>query len=262
MTLHHVTSARLRRRDTRLLLVPLAAAVMLVGGAVAAWAHVEVEAEPGTVGASDVTLTFHVPNEKAPATTTTIALVMPTDHPLPGVSAKPQNGFTPTTTTRHLATPVAGKDGPVSDVVDQVVFKGGALSGTEEKAFALHVDRLPAGVTTLTFKALQTYSDGTVVSWIEVAADGAAEPEHPAPVLTLTDPAASTSSASTKPTSSAPTSSAPTSAAPSATGTAVAATQPTSDGGGFPTALVGWFALAILSAVVTFLVMRRRSLGA
>jgi hypothetical protein len=38
----------------------------------------------------------------------------------------------------------------------------------------------------LTFKALQTYSNGDVVRWIDPpAADGAPEPEHPAPTLTL-----------------------------------------------------------------------------
>ena len=37
----------------------------------------------------------------------------------------------------------------------------------------------------LMFKALQTYSDGDVVRWIDEAY-GSSEPEHPAPVLKLT----------------------------------------------------------------------------
>jgi Domain of unkown function (DUF1775) len=36
------------------------------------------------------------------------------------------------------------------------------------------------------FKALQTYSDGDVVQWIEPTVKGGAEPEHPPPVLKLT----------------------------------------------------------------------------
>jgi hypothetical protein len=40
------------------------------------------------------------------------------------------------------------------------------------------------------FKALQTYSNGEVVSWIQEATEGAEEPEHPAPVLKLITPAA------------------------------------------------------------------------
>jgi len=36
------------------------------------------------------------------------------------------------------------------------------------------------------FKAIQTYSDGEEVRWIETQAEGAPEPEFPAPTLTLT----------------------------------------------------------------------------
>jgi Domain of unkown function (DUF1775) len=45
---------------------------------------------------------------------------------------------------------------------------------------------LPTNVGQLEFKALQTYSDGDVVQWIEPTVKGGAEPEHPAPVLKLT----------------------------------------------------------------------------
>ena len=38
----------------------------------------------------------------------------------------------------------------------------------------------------IVFKALQTYSDGDVVRWIEVTPAGGQEPEHPAPVVSLT----------------------------------------------------------------------------
>ena len=37
----------------------------------------------------------------------------------------------------------------------------------------------------MVFKALQTYSSGEVVRWIEEPAEGAEEPEHPAPQITL-----------------------------------------------------------------------------
>jgi uncharacterized protein YcnI len=52
---------------------------------------------------------------------------------------------------------------------------------------------MPADRTSLVFAALQTYSDGTVVRWIDQATPGGAEPAHPAPVVTLTDPGASAS---------------------------------------------------------------------
>ncbi|MGW1879143.1 DUF1775 domain-containing protein, partial [Streptomyces sp. NPDC001975] len=38
----------------------------------------------------------------------------------------------------------------------------------------------------LTFKTLQTYSDGKVVRWIEEAGSGGEEPENPAPTIKLT----------------------------------------------------------------------------
>lgn len=44
---------------------------------------------------------------------------------------------------------------------------------------------MPADRSSLIFAAIQTYSDGTVVRWIDRAAPGAAEPAHPAPTVTL-----------------------------------------------------------------------------
>jgi uncharacterized protein YcnI len=176
-----VSQRRLLARGV--LSVSAATALALVS--IPAWAHVEVETDRAVAGAKDVTLTFHVPNEEAPATTRGITFVFPVDHPLLGVTTTAQNGFTPKVSMVPLANAVRGPKGPVREVVRSVLFTGGRLSGTEEKAFTLHVDQLPADARTLTFKVLQKYSTGQTVSWIEVAADGAAEPEHPAPVLAL-----------------------------------------------------------------------------
>ena len=44
------------------------------------------------------------------------------------------------------------------------------------------------------FKALQTYSNGDIVRWIDLQQPGQSEPEHPAPVLLLTSQAVSGSS--------------------------------------------------------------------
>ena len=44
---------------------------------------------------------------------------------------------------------------------------------------------LPDDTDELVFKALQTYSSGEVVSWIDETPEGGAEPEHPAPVVHL-----------------------------------------------------------------------------
>ncbi|WP_194793190.1 YcnI family protein [Raineyella fluvialis] len=180
----------------RILATAVAGLALLAAGTATAFAHVEVKSDKATAGATDVTLTFSVPNEKAGLSTTSVDLVLPSDHPLVGVSAVPQNGFTPTVTSRTVSTPVPGRSGPVTEVADRVTFSGGTITGTEEKPFAIRVDKLPDGVSSLTFKAIQHYSDGSTVAWIEVAADGQAEPENPAPVLTLTVPAGQSASAS------------------------------------------------------------------
>ena len=52
--------------------------------------------------------------------------------------------------------------------------------------FTISAGPLPTNTGKLTFKAIQTYSDGTIVNWIQATVKGAPEPEHPAPVLTLT----------------------------------------------------------------------------
>ena len=52
--------------------------------------------------------------------------------------------------------------------------------------FTISAGPLPTNTRKLTFKAIQTYSDGTTVNWIQATVKGAPEPEHPAPVLTLT----------------------------------------------------------------------------
>jgi uncharacterized protein YcnI len=161
------------------------AAASLTLVSIPAWAHVKVEANRAYAGATDVTLTFHVPNERTTASTRGISFFFPTDHPLLGVSTGRQHGFTPKVSTAQLAKAVPAPGGSVSEVVRSIEFSGGLLSGKEEKAFTFHVDQLPSDTRTLTFKVLQKYSSGETVSWIEVAADGAAEPEHPAPVLAL-----------------------------------------------------------------------------
>jgi uncharacterized protein len=45
---------------------------------------------------------------------------------------------------------------------------------------------LPDKAGSLTFKTLQTYSDGKIVRWVDVAQAGQAEPDHPAPTVRLT----------------------------------------------------------------------------
>ena len=120
------------------------------------------------------------------------------------MSARTIDGWSVTTTTAKLAKPITTDDGTTTEYTNAVTWTatGAGVPPDQYQNFDLSVGPLPGGGT-MTFIADQTYSDGTVVKWDEVTKAGAAEPEHPAPVLTLT--AAATDAAATtaaKPSSS------------------------------------------------------------
>jgi hypothetical protein len=84
---------------------------------------------------------------------------------------------------------LSSDDGQVTEAVSSITWipdsKKDALKPGEYDDFDVSVGPLPK-VSSLTFKALQTYSDGTVVRWIDPPApEGQPEPDHPAPTLTL-----------------------------------------------------------------------------
>jgi uncharacterized protein YcnI len=164
----------------------VAAAVGLT--ALPALAHVSVNSPGATQGGFGV-LTFRMPNETDNTNATGLKVQLPPDQPLASVSVKPQPGWTYTVTRAKLPQPITDDDGnKVTDypsVVDWKATAGGIKPG-EFAEFQLSVGPLPKA-DSMTFKALQTYSDGQVVSWIDVPAAGSTEEaEHPAPTLKLT----------------------------------------------------------------------------
>ena len=88
--------------------------------------------------------------------------------------------------TVTLAKPVVTDDGSFSAAVSEVTWRGGQILPGQYQDFSVSADPLPAGVGQLAFKAIQTYSNGDVVRWIDLPQPGQPAPEHPAPVLTLT----------------------------------------------------------------------------
>jgi uncharacterized protein YcnI len=191
-----------RRRAARIALGTLAAvgSACLVLVSTPGWAHVSVN--PGTATQGGYTaLSFRVPTESESASTTKVQVFMPQDHPLASVSVKPHPGWHAKVVTRKLATPLSTDDGQVTEGVYSVTWmpdsKRDAVKPGEYDEFDVSVGPLPE-VSSLTFKALQTYSDGTVVRWIDPpAAEGQPEPEHPAPTLTLVPASDSGSSTAT-----------------------------------------------------------------
>lgn len=152
------------------------ATVLLVLGVAPAWAHVSVSPDEAARGAT-ATFTFTVPNEEAPATTTAVEIVWPDRVTFDRVTPVDKAGWT-ATTTEH-----------------SVKWSGGTISGTAKESFSLTVGPMPND-DSIPFKAVQTYNDGQVVRWIDVPT-GAEEPDHPAPVVSLTGAPATTVVATT-----------------------------------------------------------------
>ncbi|MFI6549453.1 YcnI family protein [Streptomyces prunicolor] len=195
MSAHRTT---LRRAGT----VAALATAGVLAAAGAASAHVTVHPESYAKGATDGVITFRVPNEEDKASTAKVQVYLPTDHPVLGVLVSPQDGWSAKVTSTKLKTPIKTDDGTITDAVSEITWTGGKIGAGHYEDFNVAFGQLPDGTDQLAFKALQTYSDGNVVRWIEETTGGE-EPENPAPVLKLTAKGAdaegstSTSAAST-----------------------------------------------------------------
>lgn len=182
---------------------PLVRRVLAAGAGVAS-AHVTVSAPGVAAGGSDAVISFQVPDESEAARTVGLKLRLPTDTPIASVLVQPKPGWAVTVSSSKLATPITNDDGQVTEAVSEIDWKASAgnqgIAPGQFDQFTFIAGQLP-DATSLTFKAVQDYSDGSTVSWIEEPAPGSsAEPEHPAPVLTLAagsdgKPGASTSAA-------------------------------------------------------------------
>ncbi|MDT4946066.1 MAG: hypothetical protein QOH14_2799 [Pseudonocardiales bacterium] len=165
-------------------------------------AHVTVTAPGATAGGSDQEITFRVPVEKQ-ADTVGLQVLLPTDTPIASVEVQAMPGWTHTQKTVKLAKPITTDDGDITETVSEIDWTaatGQGLKPGEFGAFTIIAGKLP-DVATLTFKAIQRYSDGSEAKWIETTAPGSnAQPESPAPVLTLAAaaPTASSTAASSK----------------------------------------------------------------
>ena len=190
--------ARIIRRGGTLV---LGCAAIALWTAAAASAHVTVSGAGATPGGSDQVITFRVPTESDTASTVELQVKLPTDTPIASVLVQPHTGWTDTVTSVKLAKPIVTDDGSITEAVSTITWKADSPSDGIKPGqfdeFVIIAGQLP-DTTSLTFPAIQTYSDGSVVSWNQVAAPGStSEPDHPAPTLTL---AAAT--ASSTPTSS------------------------------------------------------------
>jgi uncharacterized protein YcnI len=168
--------------------VLLAALTALVAATGIASAHVTVSSTDASAGGYGK-LTFRVPNESDAASTVKIRIQFPTDTPLASLRTQPVPGWTATTTRTELDPPVTDDDGnEITEAISVVEFTaapGAGIGPGEFQEFSLSGGPFP-DAESLTFPVVQTYSDGSEAAWIEPTVDGQAEPEHPAPVLSLT----------------------------------------------------------------------------
>jgi len=180
--------------------VSATAAVIVLAVAGPASAHVTVNPNTAAQGAY-TKVTFRVPTESDTASTTKIEVDLPSDTPIASVAVKPLPGWTAVTEKSKLQTPLTDDDGAsITEAVSKITWT--ASAGSEIKPgqfqeFDVSLGPLPDKATQVIFKALQTYSDGSIVRWIDSPAADGSEPDHPAPTLKLT---AATATASAAPT--------------------------------------------------------------
>jgi periplasmic copper chaperone A len=163
-------------------------ALAVLGFAAPASAHVTVN--PNTASQGGYTkVSFRVPNETDSADTNKLEVTMPEGHPLASVSLKPVAGWTAVAEKTKLTTPIKSDDGDITEAITKITWTADAtavIKPGQFQEFDVSLGPLPTDADQLEFKALQYYSDGTIVRWIDESAPGGAEPEHPAPVLKLT----------------------------------------------------------------------------
>ncbi|MDX6261105.1 MAG: hypothetical protein QOH84_2793 [Kribbellaceae bacterium] len=167
--------------------ITAATALVLVGAAGSASAHVTVsspDAKPGGYAK----LVFRVPSESDTASTTKLVVSLPKDRPFASVGAQVKDGWKVVKTTEKLPQPVKVGDVTLTEAITSVTWTAaaGGVPPNDFDEFALSVGRIPEGVDSMNFPAVQTYSDGEVVKWEQIAKDDADKPEHPAPSLKLT----------------------------------------------------------------------------
>jgi uncharacterized protein len=143
---------------------------------------------------------IRVPNERPDASTVKLEVQMPQEHAFPTVRVQPVPGWTYTIARKKLPTPIGQEEGAdIEEAVASITWEGGEIKPDEFVEFPISMGPLPENADRLLFKAIQTYSNGEVVRWIEVPEAGKPEPEHPAPAVKLVAAAAADPTAAASP---------------------------------------------------------------
>src|SRR4051812_21980766 len=162
-------------RRSRVAVVVAGAAMALGMLAGPAWAHVQVEATPGAPGAVDAVLKITAAGESATAGVAKLEVVAD-----PAIAADQ---------VTYVSGPSGWAVGPGGSS-GGFTLSGPALTKGEDAVVSVKVKTLP-DAPQVTFKVVQSYSDGDVERWIELPGPDGAEPDKPAPIVKLSAGAAS-----------------------------------------------------------------------
>lgn len=162
----------------KLLLTAALGALALPG---IAQAHVSLH--PNTLPAgSGPTLDVRVPNESSNARVVKVDMQVP-----PGVTfflTQPVAGWSSKVIHTKLAKPIKTDDGTVTEEASEVIWTADQGRGTDPdhfQSFPIVLSVPGHAGQVLTFKTIQTYSDGKVVSWIQ-----GPDADSPAPTVNVT----------------------------------------------------------------------------
>lgn len=184
-----MSTHRWRRAAVGMASVVVAVGVVTVAAAPAA-AHVTVSPDEAAQG-SMARVDFRVPTESDTLSTTGLEVHFPEDPPIPSVLTSPVPGWSVEVTTRTLDEPVEGGHGEqITEVVESITWtaesEDAEIRPGEFGEFPVSMGPMPE-VDEVFFRALQTYSDDTVVRWIELPAGEDDEPALPAASLRLVE---------------------------------------------------------------------------
>ncbi|HWE88313.1 MAG TPA: YcnI family protein, partial [Pseudonocardiaceae bacterium] len=171
--------------------------LVLLGTGIAS-AHVTIVSPDQPTAGGDAQLVLRVPNEDDTASYSKVELDFPQNTPLSNASPATLPGWTATVNQVNLKTPVKMASDTVTQAVSSIVWTanpGAGIPANDFQTFSFWTEGLPTNTDKLIFTAVQTYSNGKVVTWNQPTPPGGPDPDSPAPELDFVSTASATPAA-------------------------------------------------------------------